>query len=483
MNTVTYHYEKLELFVGGRWLGTEGRRTEPVVDPSTGETLAQLPHASTQDIENALASARKGFEIWRDTPAIERSRIMLKAAVIIQSRVESIAATAAAEQGKPMAEARSEVVRAADMIQFCAEEARRLYGRVIPARERNVRQTVIKQPVGPVAGFTPWNFPAISPARKLGGALGAGCSLVLKPSEEVPGTAVALVRAFMDAGLPDHVVSLVFGDPAQISSQLIASPVIRKIALTGSVRVGKLLAELAGKHMKGATMELGGHAPVIVCEDADPIAAGRACAIAKFRNAGQVCISPTRFYAHSSLYEEFCASFAKAARAIKVGPSGDPSSEMGPVVNQRRLEAVEELVRDAVSKGARVLAGGERIASDGFFYSPTVLADVPDDAMALQEEPFGPLALLRPFDDLEDAIQQANALPFGLAAYAFTRSARTAELLTSRLECGVLGINRFVVSEPETPFGGVKDSGYGREGGPEGMESYLSTKFVAHAYG
>ncbi|MDQ8030480.1 MAG: aldehyde dehydrogenase family protein, partial [Bordetella sp.] len=278
---MTHDYEKLELYIDGQWLGATGRRTEPVLDPSTGRTLAQLPHASSQDIEAALASARRGFEVWRETPAIERSRIMLKAVAIIQSRVDAIAATVAAEQGKPMTDARGEVLRAADMIQFCAEEARRLYGRVIPSRERGVKQTVIKEPIGPVAGFTPWNFPAISPARKLGGALGAGCSLVLKPSEEVPGTAIALVRAFVDAGLPPGVVNLVFGDPAQISSQLIASPVIRKIALTGSVPVGKILSELAGKHMKGATMELGGHAPVIICADADPVAAGRACANAK----------------------------------------------------------------------------------------------------------------------------------------------------------------------------------------------------------
>jgi succinate-semialdehyde dehydrogenase/glutarate-semialdehyde dehydrogenase len=475
-------FEKLALYIDGEWRELDGRTYECVTDPGTGKVLGLLPHATAQDVEDALTAARDAFESWKNTPALHRSRLILDAVSLIRERKGSIAEALAAEQGKPIAEAKAEVERAADMIEFCAQEARRIYGRVIPAREVGVRQTVIKEPVGPVAGLTPWNFPAISPARKIGGALAAGCSIVLKPSEEVPATAIALVRAFHDAGLPKGVLNLVFGIPGDIARQLIESPIIRKIAFTGSVPVGKTLARLAADNMKGAVMELGGHAPVIVCNDVDPAAAAEACVKAKFRNAGQICISPTRFYAHRKIFNAFKQAFAEKAAAIRVGDVRDPETQMGPLINARRLAAIEGLVSQAVAVGANVLAGGRKLDRPGFFYAPTVIEGAGENAHISFEEPFGPVALLEPFDELDEAIVKANSLPYGLAAYAFTRDAAVVETLSNRLEAGVIGINRFGVSEPETPFGGVKDSGYGREGGVEGLESYLTTKFVAHSY-
>lgn len=474
-------FDSLALYVNGEWRSAAGRQSLHVVDPCTEDVLGELPVATDRDIDDALDAAKNGFAEWSETPAITRSRVILAAVDLIKARSDSIARVIAFEQGKPIGEAKQEVLRAADMIQFCAEEARRLYGRIIPSRERSVHQYVTKEPVGPIAGFTPWNYPAVSPARKIGGALAAGCSLVLKPSEEVPASALALARAFHDVGLPRGVLNVLFGDPAHISRRLIESPVIRKVTLTGSTQVGKTLAALAGHNSKPSVMELGGHAPVIVCEDADPAAAASASVTAKFRNAGQVCVSPTRFYISRSLYKDFCDRFASAAAKIKVGSPFDAEVTMGPLVNGRRRDAIDRLVLDAKAKGARVLSGGERVGNRGYFYAPTVLSDVPTGALAMQEEPFGPIALLCPFEDLEDAIDQANSLPFGLASYAFTQSARTADLLARRLCSGVVGINRFGIAEPETPFGGVKDSGFGREGGIEGLDSYLTTKFVAHA--
>jgi succinate-semialdehyde dehydrogenase/glutarate-semialdehyde dehydrogenase len=350
---------------------------------------------------------------------------------------------------------------------------------VIPG-EPGLRHTVLRQPIGVVAAFTPWNFPMSSPARKIAGALSAGCALILKASEETPAGAVHLVRAFADAGLPRGVLNLVFGKPSDISEYLIPRPAVRLVTFTGSVPVGKHLAALAGRHMKPAIMELGGHAPVIVCADADPLAAAAASAKGKSRNAGQVCVSPTRFYVEEAVYDRFTAAFGEQAARIRVGNGLDPESGMGPLANDRRLAAMEAFVADAVQKGARLVSGGNRLGNRGYFYPLTVLADVPDEARAMREEPFGPLALLRPVRDLDEAIEQANALPYGLAAYAFTRAARTVDRLAEEIEAGNLAINHFVASIAETPFGGVKDSGYGREGGIEGLACYTVVKNVSH---
>jgi succinate-semialdehyde dehydrogenase/glutarate-semialdehyde dehydrogenase len=450
-----------------------------VLNPADESVLGIVPHASRADLDAALEAAESGLRTWRNTSAAKRCDIILKAAAIARQRVEEMAIAMTLEQGKPIAQSRLEILRGCDIIEWDATEGRRLYGRVIPS-EPGMRHTVLRQPIGVVAGFSPWNFPMSSPARKIGGALSAGCSIILKASEETPAGAVQLARAFHDAGLPPGVLNLVFGTPSDISEYLIPQPSVRLVTFTGSIPVGKKLAAMAGQHMKPAIMELGGHAPVIVCEDVDPLASAATSVMGKSRNAGQVCVSPTRFFVHQEIYGAFANAFAEKARAIKVGDGLDPANQMGPLANHRRIETMETLVADAKQKGARVLAGGSRIGNRGYYYPLTVLADLPDDARAMREEPFGPMALINPVPSLDDAIEKANALPYGLAAYAFTRSARNADRLAEGVEAGNLSINHFVASIAETPFGGVKDSGYGREGGTEGLECYTVAKNVSH---
>ena len=472
-------YEKLANYIDGAWM-TDSADGEDVINPATEAVLGRLPHASEQDLDRALAAAARTAEGWRRLPPVERAAIMRSAAALVRERLETIAVTMTLEQGKPLAEARSEIARAADMIEWCAEEGRRTYGRVIPARQENVRQMVICEPVGPVAAFTPWNFPTFIPSRKIAGALAAGCTCILKPAEETPGSALALARAFHDAGLPPGVLNLVFGKPAVVSRHLIESPIIRKVTFTGSVPVGKHLAALSGQHMKAATMELGGHAPVIVFGDTDPEKAARLSAAAKFRNAGQICTAPTRFFVHADIYTRFTETLAAAASAIKVGNGMEAGIGMGPLANGRRVNAIEELIADAQKRGGAVLAGGRRLGNSGYFFEPTVLADVPEDATVMTQEPFGPLAIVSSFRETADAIARANALPYGLAGYAFTDSNASANAVIDGLEVGALSLNRFSVSEPEAPFGGVKESGYGREGGIEAVATYQIQKFVSH---
>jgi succinate-semialdehyde dehydrogenase/glutarate-semialdehyde dehydrogenase len=469
-------YPELKLYVGGEWKSAKG---EPVVNPADESVLGTVPHATRADLDRALAAAQKGFEIWRRTSAAERARIILKAASIMRGRAEDMAVAMTLEQGKPLRESRLEIQRGCEILEWDANEGRRLYGRVIPS-EPGMRHVVLRQPLGIVSAYSPWNFPMSSPARKVGGALASGCSIILKASEETPAGAVQLVQAFEEAGLPPGVLNLVFGKPSDISEYLIPQPSVRLVTFTGSVPVGKHLAALAGQHMKPCIMELGGHGPVIVCDDADPVAAATAGALTKSRNAGQVCVSPTRFFVHRSIYERFTETFAEKARSLTVGNGMDEASQMGPLANRRRLDAMESLVLDATQRGARLVAGGRRIGERGYFFPLTVLADVPKDATAMQQEPFGPLALINPVRDLDEAIAQANALPYGLAAYAFTKSAANADRLAEEVEAGNLSINHLVASIAETPFGGVKDSGYGREGGVEGLECYTAVKNVSH---
>jgi succinate-semialdehyde dehydrogenase/glutarate-semialdehyde dehydrogenase len=404
---------------------------------------------------------------------------MKKAAALMHERKEHIARVLTQEEGKIHSEAMLEVAHAADIVEWYAEEGRRAYGRVIPGRVAGSRQMVIQEPVGPVAAFTPWNFPAITPTRKIAGAIGAGCSIVIKPAEETPGTCIEIARAFADAGLPAGVLNLVFGVPAEISEYLIKSPVIRKISFTGSVPVGKQLATLAAQGMKRATMELGGHSPVIVSGDVDPEKTAEIAAKGKFRNAGQICISPTRFFVHESIADRFATRFAEVAGALQTGNGLDPNTGMGPLANPRRVDAMESLVADVRDRGGKVATGGTRSGKRGFFFQPTVVTGISDDARIMREEPFGPVAPIVPYRTLEEAIERANSLPFGLAAYAFTESGRTAALLSDALEAGMVGINTYSISTPETPFGGIKESGYGQEGGIEGLEAYTSKKFVA----
>ena len=474
-------YPDTSLFIDGAWCAAAGGATLPVRNPATGQPIGTVAHADRADLDRALEAAAKGFQAWRRTGVFERYRIMRKAASLLRERVEAIAPLMTMEQGKIFAEARLEILAGADTIDWFAEEARRAYGRVIPARAQGVYQLVIKEPVGPVAAFTPWNFPVNQIVRKLAAALGAGCSIIVKAPEETPASPAELIRAFADAGVPAGTVNLVFGVPAEISSYLVPHPVIRKISFTGSTAVGKQLAAMAGQHMKRVTMELGGHAPVIVFDDADVEAAAKTMAASKFRNAGQVCISPTRFLVQEGVYEAFVGKFVELANGLKVGNGLDPGVTMGALANPRRAGAMEAHLDDARRHGAKLRAGGHRIGKDGYFFEPTVVTELARDAKAMNEEPFAPLAIINPFRRFEDAVQEANRLPFGLAAYAWTRSAKTANAIASEVETGMMSINHMGLGIPEVPFGGVKDSGFGSEGGTEAMESYLNAKFVTQA--
>ncbi len=469
-------YPEIELYIGGCWKKAAG---QPVLNPADESVLGTVPTASRSDLDAALDAAETGFKTWSRMSPAKRSEIILKAVALMRERIEEMAIAMTLEQGKPIAQSRLEILRGCEIIEWDASEGRRTYGRIIPS-EPGIRHTVLRQPIGVVAAFSPWNFPMSSPARKVGGALAAGCSIILKASEETPAGAVQLVRAFHDAGLPAGVLNLVFGKPAEISEYLIPQDLVRLLTFTGSIAVGKRLAEMAGRHMKPAIMELGGHAPVIVCDDVDPVTTAATSVTGKSRNAGQICVSPTRFYVQEKIYDQFTQAFAEKAKAIKVGDGLDPSNQMGPLANHRRIEAMETFVADAKAKGARLLAGGERLGNRGYYFPLTVLADVPDEARAMREEPFGPLALINPVSSLDEAIEKANALPYGLAAYAFTRSARNADQLAEGVEVGNLSINNLVASIAETPFGGVKDSGYGREGGTEGLSYYTVVKNVSH---
>ncbi len=473
-------YPHTQLYINGQWCDSADSRTLAVHNPATGEEIGRVAHAGRADLDRALEAAQRGFETWRDLPPAERSRVMRRAAGLMRERAAEIAPLLTQEQGKPLAEAKAEAAAAADIIEWFAEEGFRVYGRIVPSRGRpELRQMVLKDPVGPVAAFTPWNFPINQVVRKVGAALAAGCSMLVKAAEETPAAPAALVRAFADAGLPPGVLGLVYGNPAEISSYLIPHPVIRKITFTGSTVVGKQLAALAGQHMKRVTMELGGHAPVIVAEDADIALAVKAAGGAKFRNAGQVCISPTRFLVHESVARDFAGALAKQAQALQVGDGLAEGTQMGPLANPRRLTAMAEFTKDAVEHGATLLAGGARIGETGNYWQPTILADVPQGAKVFNDEPFGPLAAIRSFETLEDAIAEANRLPYGLAGYAFTRSLKNADLLARRVEVGMLWINCPAMPSAEMPFGGLKDSGYGSEGGPEALEAYLNVRAVA----
>jgi len=476
---MTASYSDTRLLIDNQWVDAASGRTLDVLNPATGLVIGKLAHAGTVDLDRALAAAQRGFDAWRKVSAHERAATMRRAAGLLRERADAVARLMTQEQGKPLAEARVEVLSGADIIEWFADEGRRVYGRVVPSRNLAAQQLVLKEPVGPVAAFTPWNFPINQVVRKLCSALTSGCSFLVKAPEETPASPAALLQAFVDAGVPAGTVGLVFGNPAEISSYMIAHPVIRKITFTGSTAVGKELAALAGKHMKRATMELGGHAPVIIAEDADVALAVKTAGAAKFRNAGQVCISPTRFLVHNSLRDEFATALVRHAEGIKLGDGLAEGTTLGPLANARRLGAMAKVMDDARTRGVTVATGGERVGSTGNFFAPTVLTDVPLDADVFNNEPFGPVAAVRGFDTLDEAIAEANRLPYGLAGYAFTKSIKTAHVLAQRLELGMLWINQPATPFPELPFGGVKDSGYGSEGGPEALESYLVTKTVS----
>jgi len=472
-------YPDISLYIDGEWVKGAAGRSGDIVNPATEEVLGQYPVAEAADIDRAIAAAARAFPAWRDAGPDFRSQVLLKASALIHQRAAEIGRVMTLEEGKPLGEATGEVHRAATLLQWDTEEGRRAYGRIIPSGPGEVL-SVRMTPVGPVGAFLPWNFPAGGPMRKIAAALASGCTIVIKPSEEVPGTVSLIVAAFEEAGLPKGVLNLVFGVPDEISRQVIADPRIRFIAFTGSVPVGKHIAGLAAAAMKPAIMELGGHAPVIVAPDADPVAAARSAVRAKIVNAGQVCTSPSRFLVHRSIAEEFTRALVEAMTAVTVGNGLDEGVQMGPMVSERRRVAVHKLITDAVGQGARVVLGGEPTPGPGYFFPPTVVTDVPADAALLNEEPFGPVAPIIAVDSIDEALRIANSLPYGLAAYAYTDSAATAEKLIAGLEAGILSINHCSGSVPQAPSGGVKDSGYGREGGEEGLHGYLVTKRVSH---
>ena len=474
-------YTQLGLYIDGKWNQGNGGGGEDVINPATQKSLAHLPHATASDLDAALAAAEKGFKLWKGKSAYDRAKVLRKAADLIRERADHISQVLVAEQGKVFAEAKGEVVTSADIIEWFAEEGRRAYGRVIPSRNPTVRQLVVTEPVGVVAAFTPWNFPTLTPARKIGASLAAGCSLIIKASEETPGSCVEMVKCFEDAGLPAGVLNLVFGVPAKVSEHLIASKIVRKISFTGSVPVGKHLAELAARGMKRATMELGGHSPVVVFGDADPEKSADTISAFKYRNAGQVCISPTRFYVQEGIYDRFLKRFTDNAKAIKLGDGMEKDTTMGPLANARRLDAMDGFVADAKSRGGKIVTGGNRSGNQGFFFEPTVITDVPDNSKIMTEEPFGPLAPIVTFKTFDEVVERANSLEFGLAAYTFTSNPKTATAIGDALQSGMVGVNSVAISTPETPFGGVKDSGYGHEGGIEGLEVYMNKKFIAQA--
>ena len=471
-------YPDLHLYIGGEWRKTPDSLA--VLNPATEAEIARLPHARRSDLDDALAAAEAGFHLWRRTAPRDRADIILKAAAIMRARQEEIALAITAEHGKPLAQARLEVIRGCEFLEWDAGEAVRTYGRVIPSAP-GVRYIVHHQPIGVVLGLSPWNFPMSQPCRKVAGALASGCSIILKAAEETPAGALHIARAFHDAGLPPGVLNLVFGTPAMISDHLIRQDAVRLVAFTGSTAVGRHLTTLASEHMTPVLMELGGHAPVIVCEDTDVEAAAISSAVRKYRNAGQVCTSPTRFFVHEGVYDRFLTTFVDRAARTVTGNGMEAGVEMGPLANERRLPALQSLVEDAVAKGAKLCTGGARIGNQGYFFAPTVLTNVPAHARVMQEEPFGPLAVINPVTSLDEAIAKANSVPYGLAAYAFTNRADYADRMTDEVEAGNLSFNTLEASLPETPFGGVKSSGYGREGGTEGLLNYMVVKNISHS--
>ncbi|MEP2989916.1 MAG: NAD-dependent succinate-semialdehyde dehydrogenase [Parasphingorhabdus sp.] len=471
--------KSLQLHIDGEWIDVEDRDVHQVVNPATGEAISDLPKATTADLDRALDAANRAFPIWRDTPVGERASVLHKAADLMRERAADIGALMTAEQGKPLPQAIGEVTASASQFDIMAEEAKRCYGRVL-VRPIGQNSFVKYQPVGPVAAFSPWNFPVFTPIRKLAPAIAAGCSIILKPAEETPASAIEMMRCLQDAGLPSGVCQIVFGDPATVSSHLIASDVIRKVSFTGSVPVGKHLTKLAAEGMKRTTMELGGHAPVLVFDDCDLERTLDLVVTGKFRNAGQVCVSPTRFYVQSGIYDKFEKAFTKRAAKVSVGDGFD-SVDMGPLANPRRPSSVGAMIADAKTKGADIKLGGNRGEDGGFFFDPTVLSHVPLDASIMNDEPFGPVAVMRPFDTLDEAIEQANRLPLGLAAYAFTSNLHTANIVGDAIEAGMIGINNLTVSPGDAPFGGVKESGHGSEDGPDGLKAYMVTKAIHQA--
>lgn len=476
-------YPTLKMLIGGEWITDGGAGTMAVSNPATEAKIGDCPKVSAQQLDAALAAADEAFPKWAATPGAERHKIISRAAQLLRERAPDIARVMTMEMGKPNAQALGETVGAADLIDFLAEEAKRQGGRLVPIRSANLlQQRVTQEPIGPAALFTPWNFPVNLPAKKLAGALAAGCSCIIKPAETTPATAQMLVECFVDAGVPSGAINLVYGDPAMISEHLITADAIRKVSFTGSTAVGRQLGALAAKGLKRFTAELGGHAPVVIGESADFERTVAACAATKFRNSGQICVSPTRFLVARGIYDRFVEEFAARSQKLKVGDaSADDSVEMGPLAHAGRVSAMQDLMGSLGGTKGEIVAGGSAIDGPGHFFQPTVVANPSADSRLMTEEPFGPVAGIVPYDEIEDAVRIANSLRYGLAAYAFTASLDESHYLGSALKAGMVAINHFAVGSPETPFGGIGDSGFGSESGVEGYLSYTETKLVTVA--
>ena len=470
-------YPSLHMIIDGTRVTGGGRRTHAVVNPATGETLAELPLADAADLDRALETAQRGFKLWRGSTPQQRAAVLQGAARLMLERQEDLARIATLEQGKTLGEARIEVMMNVGLFQFYAGEVFRLYGRAL-VRPAGMRSTVTHEPVGPVAAFAPWNFPLGNPGRKLGAPIAAGCSVILKAAEETPASALGVLQCLLDAGLPKEVAQAVFGVPDEVSRHLLGSPIIRKLSFTGSTVVGKHLAKLAIEDMKRTTMELGGHGPVLVFGDSDLDRVLDTVVPHKYRNAGQVCVSPTRFIVEESVYDRFRTGFAERAMAVTVGNGLDEGTRMGPMANPRRPAAMDRLIGDAVTRGATLHTGGERVGNAGFFYAPSVLSDIPLDALIMNEEPFGPVALINAYAGEDAMIAEANRLPYGLAAYAWTENAKRQQRLGREIEAGMVGINTTMIGGSDSPFGGVRWSGHGSEDGPEGVLACMVTKAV-----
>lgn len=467
------------LFIGGSWRPASDGRTVDIFNPATEERIGLLSMASPADMELALVAAREGFKVWREVPVTQRTRLIMRVAQLLRERVEELSQDLTLEQGKPLAQAKWEILATADYFDDLAISANQIVGRAVPGAPGGASRTVAYEPIGPVFAVSPWNLPAMMPGRKIANSIAAGCSIIVKPAKETPITAYAIARCCEDAGIPPGVVNVVSGDSSAVSSAMIISEVIRKVSFTGSTVVGKDLARLAGAHMKKVTMELGGHAPVIIYDDVDLASVVDMTVMGRYSNAGQSCIAPTRFFVHERIYADFVDRFSERARALRVGNGLDPQVQMGPLASARRVTVMEALVRDAVAKGAALTAGGNRLDGKGYFFSPTVLANVSPDAAIMSEEPFGPVTPIVSFGDTSVVADRANDTPYGLAAYVFTTDLERASRVVSRIQAGMIGVNSMSVAHASIPFGGVKESGFGREGTIDGLLESMVTKSIS----
>ena len=473
-------YSKFGQFIDGKWQQSEKKETYDVINPATEEVIGKASKASPSDVSKALKSAEKGFEVWKKFTPWNRASIIRKIADEMRKKENQLAKWMTLETGKPLAESLAEVNGSADIFEWNAEETKRIYGQTVQSRFENTRVIINYEPVGVVAALSPWNFPLVLASRKISTALAAGCSVICKPDVITPGTVMELVDIISECGVPPGVVNLLSGDPASIASQLISSDIIKKISLTGSTRVGKIILKQAAEKIQRVTMELSGHAPFIVHEDANVEKATDMAMAAKYRNNGQVCISPSRFYIHESKKEEFTKSFVNKTLKLKIGNGMDKDVQLGPITTKKRLEEIEKLVEVTKKEGAKVLCGGKRPSgfNKGYFYEPTVFDNVKDNFKIMTEEPFGPLTPILTFKNFEEVVKKANNQAAGLAAYVCTNSIELANKTSEALETGMVAVNTPFISNAETPFGGIKQSGYGREGGSFGIKDYLNIKYT-----